>query len=133
MLLILMPDMFQDPAISFETWAYRSVLAMALVVIGWLLVERFRQQGKIWAVVQKNKEASEEALAAARLEFTQILRDTMTSFRVSLEQLNSTVKEVGGTLRDLQITIGREYATRTELKEMRREILDDVKSRSKDD
>jgi hypothetical protein len=118
---------------SFETWAYRGVIVILIYILGWLLVKRFEQQNKIWNVVQKNKETSDEAMSAARAEFTATLRDTMQSFRVSLEQLNGTVKEVGTTLKDLQITIGREYVTRVELKDMRDELRKDIKSFSKEE
>lgn len=123
----------QDPMLSagFETWAYRGVIGILIYVLGWLLVKRFEQQSKIWEVVQRNKETSDKALVAARAEFTSALKDTMLSFRASLEQLNGTVKEVGTTLKDLQITIGREYATRIELKELRVELKQDIQD-SKD-
>jgi hypothetical protein len=123
----------QDPTLSagFETWAYRGVIGILIYVLGWLLVKRFEQQSKIWEVVQRNKETSDKALVAARVEFTSALKDTMLSFRTSLEQLNGTVKEVGTTLKDLQITIGREYATRIELKELRVELKQDIQD-SKD-
>lgn len=113
---------------DYEVWTYRGCIVIAAYIIGWLFMDRFKQQSKIWGVVQSNKEANDKALAEARAEFTATLRDTVSDFRNSLGQLNQTVSGVGDTLRALQISIGREYATRQELKDVKDELKSDFKN-----
>ena len=114
---------------QFEAWAYRGVIAVLFYVVGWMMVERIKHQNKIWGVVQDNKKNSEIALAEARKEFTTALKETMQNFSGSLGQLNTTVKEVGDTLRALQLTIGKEYATRVELRDLRDELKQEIRDK----
>ena len=48
-------------------------------------------------------------------------------YPLSMDRMDETVKSIGTAISDLNVTVGRSYATRDELNDVKKELKDDFK------
>ena len=113
--------------VSFEVWAYRGVVAALLVALWWFIRREINKKDDIWQVVKGNQLANQKALEDTRKSFNGALTDTVERFQISMDRMDETVKSIGTAISDLNVTVGRSYATRDELNDVKKELKDDFR------
>jgi hypothetical protein len=113
--------------ISFEVWVYRGVLAVLLSALWWFIRREVSKKDDIWKVVKENQSTNQKALEDTRKSFNGALTDTVERFQLSMDRMDETVKSIGTAISDLNVTVGRSYATRDELNDVKKELKDDLR------
>lgn len=113
--------------ISFEVWVYRGVLAVLLSALWWFIRREVSKKDDIWKVVKENQSTNQKALEDTRKSFNGALTDTVERFQLSMDRMDETVKSIGTAISDLNVTVGRSYATRDELNDVKKELKDDFR------
>jgi hypothetical protein len=112
---------------SFEVWVYRSALAALLLALWWFIRREISKKDDIWKVVKENQSANQKALEDTRRSFNGALTDTVERFQLSMDRMDETVKSIGTAISDLNVTVGKSYATRDELNDVKKELKDDFR------
>ena len=88
---------------DFETWAMRGLVAVMGAALSWFVVR---------LVTSRDAE-----LKALRSEYLEDMRVISDRFAESTDKMNGTISGLSKAISDLQVMVGKEYATRDELAE----------------
>jgi hypothetical protein len=113
--------------VNFEVWAYRGALAVLLITLWWFIRREINKKDDIWKVVKENQNVNQKALEDTRKSFNGALTDTVERFQLSMDRMDETVKSIGAAISDLNVTVGKSYATRDELNDVKRELKEDFR------
>ena len=113
--------------VSFEVWVYRGALAALLIALWWFIRREISKKDDIWKVVKENQSSNQKALEDTRKSFNGALTDTVERFQLSMDRMDETVKSIGTAISDLNVTVGKSYATRDELNDVKKEIKEDFR------
>lgn len=113
---------------EFETYLMRGLVVFLGGATSTFLWREIRAKDGMWKAINKNKEDHDQALLDARHEFETELRQVTSQFRNSVDQLTTNITQLTAMLGKLEATVAREYATREDLREIRMEIREAIRS-----
>jgi imidazoleglycerol phosphate dehydratase HisB len=98
-----------------------------LITLWWFIRREINKKDDIWKVVKENQNVNQKALEDTRKSFNGALTDTVERFQLSMDRMDETVKSIGAAISDLNVTVGKSYATRDELNDVKRELKEDFR------
>lgn len=111
---------------DFETYAMRGLVGVLAACLAPFVWREVRGKDILWNVVHKNREDHEAALKDARTSFARALERVSDQFRQSIDALNITLGALGTTVSQLDRTMAREYATKDDLRDTRKELREEL-------
>lgn len=113
---------------EFEVYAMRGLVAFLGGAVVAFLWREIRAKDGMWKTIHQNRQDHEEALEDARRDFEAAIERVTGQFRVSVDHLTANITGLTAMLGKLEATMAREYATREELREIRAEIRESIRS-----
>lgn len=115
---------------EFETWAMRGLVVVLGATVGKLIWDRWKRQDSMEAAfkvsLEEQREQLTEALNKQREEWTSAVNTLSSRVATSIDGLNQTVAQLAQSIGELNATTAREYATRMDLKDAKKELREDL-------